>query len=235
MGRRIIDLGSSEFAALFTGFGHTAYRLERLPWYGVGYEDRSFAEWRTSRPVQRDPERDAWTSMVRAATDAGKVFQRVHLVAALTEYLRYEFEHWYPANIAAGDDVRIWPEPPGGWPPGLPRYDYWLFDSHDLWVMNYTGDGAFEYAELVDDVDGGWTVVDASYWRDAALHSAIPFAEFIRQGGLPAAPAMELSSSCSHGTRQAGTATALTSGCIRAEGAQKGAHNPVAAVTKRLR
>jgi hypothetical protein len=52
--------------------------------------------------------------MVAEAVAAGKAFQGVHLVGGLTEYLRYEFGHWYAANVAAGDDVRIWPEPPGG-------------------------------------------------------------------------------------------------------------------------
>ncbi len=184
MGRRITDLGSPEFAALFTGFEHTAYRLERLPWYGVGYEDRSFAEWRTSRPVQHDPERDAWTSMVRAATGAGKVFQRVHLVRALTDYLRYEFEHWYPANIAAGDDVRIWPAPSGGWPADLPAYDYWLFDSRDLWAMLYDQDYRFLRAEQITDPA---VIVQAAYWRDAALHYAIPFADYMSRAELLAA------------------------------------------------
>jgi hypothetical protein len=187
MTRRITDLNSPEFTALFTGFEHTAYRLERLPWYGVGYEDATFHAWQSGRAAQRDPARDAWTGIVRDAVAAGKVFQRVHLVGALTDYLRYEFEHWYGANAAAGDDVRIWPEPPGGWPAGMPRDDYWLFDSRDLWIMNYADDGAFEYAELVDDIDGGWTVADAAYWRDAALHHAIPFAEYMRRAGLLAA------------------------------------------------
>ena len=182
MGRRITDLNSPEFAALFTGFEHTAYRLERLPWYGVGYEDASFRAWRAGTPMRHDPERDAWTGMVTAAVTAGKVFQRVHLVGDLTEYLRYEFEYWYAANAAAGDDVRIWPEPPGGWPEGLPPWDYWLFDSRDLWVMRYDETCRFMAAEQVDDLA---VTVLGSYWRDAALHRAIPYADYMRQGTLP--------------------------------------------------
>jgi hypothetical protein len=195
MGRRITDLDSPEFAGLFTGAEHTLYRLERWPWYGVGYEDASFAAWQAGRPVEDDPERDAWTSMVRAATDAGKVFSRVHLVGradgfpagalarrlGLTDYLAYEFEHWYAANIAAGDDVRIWPEPADSWPTGLPPWDYWLFDSRDLWVMHYDGTFRFLYAEQVEDPA---VIIRCNYWRDAALHNAIPFADYMRRAPL---------------------------------------------------
>jgi hypothetical protein len=178
MGRCITDLDGAEFAALFTGFEHTAYRLERLPWYGVGYEDASFRAWRAQRRVQHDPDRDAWTGMVRDAVAAGKVFQRVHLVDELTDYLRYEFEYWYVANAAAGDDARVWPKPPGGWPAGLPSWDYWLFDSRDLWAMHYDGAFRFVRAEKIDDPA---VIVECNYWRDAALHSAIPFADYMRR------------------------------------------------------
>ncbi len=178
MGSRITDLDSPEFVALFTGFEYTAYRLERLPWYGVGYEDASFRAWRAGTPGRHDPARDAWTGMVAGAVAAGKVFQRVHLVGGLTEYLRYEFEHWYAANVAAGDDVRIWPEPPGGWPEGLPPWDYWLFDSHDLWVMHYDEAYRFLFAEQVDDPA---VIVLCNYWRDAAVRCAIPYADYMRR------------------------------------------------------
>ncbi len=184
MARRITDLDSPEFSALFTGFEYTAYRLERLPWYGVGYEDASFRAWQAGWPTQRDPARDAWTGMVRNAVAAGKIFQRVHLVGDLTDYLRYEFEHWYLANAAAGDDARIWPEPPGGWPEDLPPWDYWMFDSHDVWAMHYDESYRFLFCEQVDDPE---IVVRCNYWRDAALHHAIPFAEYMRRAGLLAA------------------------------------------------
>jgi hypothetical protein len=199
MSRRITDLDSPEFAALFSGFQHTAYRLERWPWYGVGYEDATFAAWRAGHPVQDDPARDAWTGMVRDAVAAGKVFQRVHLLGrhvaempagalgrrlGLTDYLVYEFEHWYAANVAAGDDVRIWAEPAGGWPDGLPQWDYWLFDSRDLWAMHYDDVFRFVCAEQIEDPA---VIVQCNYWRDAALRNAVPFADYIHRSELLAA------------------------------------------------
>jgi hypothetical protein len=39
----------------------------------------------------------------------------------------------YPPNVEVGEDSRILPTESGRWP-SLPRHDYWLFDSSDLWV-----------------------------------------------------------------------------------------------------
>lgn len=179
MGRRFTDLDSPDFGALFTGFCYSAYRLERLPRYGVGYEDVSFRAWCAGTPLQLDPARDAWTGMVAGAVAAGKVFHRVHLIGCLTEYLRYELEHWYPANVAAGDDVRIWPEPTDGWPEDLPPWDYWLFDSRDLWIMNYDDETyRFLFAEQVNDPA---VIVLCNYWRDAALHRSVPYVDYMRR------------------------------------------------------
>ena len=66
------------------------------------------------------------------------------------------------------------------WPEDAPHQDYWLFDSRDLWVMHYADDGTFLYAELENDIDSGWMVADAGYWRDAALHYATPFPDYLR-------------------------------------------------------
>jgi hypothetical protein len=179
MGTRITDLGSEEFTQLFTSFEHTAYRLELLPAYEVGYERDSFRAFLADQPLPHDPGRDAWGTVVRTAVNAGKIFQRVHVVPdQLTDYLRYEFDIWYTANTAAGDDVRILLA--SEWPAAAPREDYWLFDSRDLWVMHYADDGSFQHAEAINDIHAGWTVADAGYWRDAALHYATPFRDYVR-------------------------------------------------------
>ena len=78
------------------------------------------------------------------------------------------------------------PYPAGGvgrWP-GLPRHDYWLFDSSDLWVMEYADDGTFRWIEHVDDPG---MIVRHAYWRDAALHQAIPYREYMKRAELLAA------------------------------------------------
>jgi hypothetical protein len=185
MGHRITDLDSAEFAELFTNFEHTAYRLETLQQYGVGYEDESFREFLAGKPLRDDPARNEWTAMIRRSIAAGKTFQRVHVVAKpLSDYLRYELEWWYGPNVEAGEDIRILPAPPPGRGPLLPGHDYWLFDSSHLWIMAYDADGRFLYAEYVDDPA---QIVSHAYGRDAALHHAIPYADYMRRMKLPVA------------------------------------------------
>jgi hypothetical protein len=180
MGHCITDLGSADFTRLFARFKHTAYRLETLQQYGVGYEDESFRAFLAGKPLTADPARDEWAAMVRAAVAAGKTFQRVHLVhEPLTDYLRYELEWWYGPNADAGDDVRILPAHliPAEEQAVLGVLgDYWLFDSSDLWIMEYDQSGQFQRAAGVSDAG---LIVARAYWRDAALHYAIPYADYM--------------------------------------------------------
>ena len=184
MGRRIEDVTSSEFDALFTSFEHAAYRLETLQVYDVSYEVEPYQAFMSGHPQPHDPAKNAWVSMIKEAVAAGKAFQRVHVVREpLTDYLRYELGWSYLPNVEAGEDIRILPAEPGRWPE-LPRHDYWLFDSRDLWVMEYTEDGTFRSVEQVDDPAA---IVRHAYWRDAALHQAVPYRDYMRRAELPAA------------------------------------------------
>lgn len=179
MGRRIEDVTSAEFDALFTSFEHTAYRLETLQQYDVSYEVEPYRAFLEGHPRPTDTAKNDWVDMIRDATAAGKVIQRVHVVEEpLTDYLRYELEWSYTPNVEAGEDIRIMPVET--WP-SLPRYDYWLFDSSDLWVMEYADDGAFLYIEQVSDPA---EIVRHARWRDAALHRSIPYADYMRRRDL---------------------------------------------------
>lgn len=183
MSDRIEDVGSEEFARLFTSFRHTAYRLETLQRYDVSYEEEPYRAFLAGEPQPEDPAKNDWTAMIRAAVGDGKVLQRVHLVTEpLTDYLRYEFEWSYEPNVEAGEDIRVLPT--AEWPREAPQDDYWLFDSRDLWVMHYGDGGIFQYAELINDVDAGWMVSEAGYWRDAALHKAVPYRDYMRRALL---------------------------------------------------
>ena len=184
MGRRIESVTSAEFDALFTSFEHTAYRLETLQQYDVSYEVEPYRAFmaRESRPA--DQSKNEWAAMIRTAVASGKLFQRVHVVIEpLTDYLRYELEWSYPPNIEAGEDIRILPTRSGEWPK-LPRHDYWLFDSSDLWVMEYADDGTFRWIERIDNPA---MIVRHAYWRDTALHQAIPYRDYMHRAKLPAA------------------------------------------------
>ena len=51
MGRHITDITGAEFDALFTGFEHTAYRLETLQAYDVSYEEEPYRAFLAGRPA----------------------------------------------------------------------------------------------------------------------------------------------------------------------------------------
>lgn len=175
MGKRFTDLDAEEFGRLFTSFEHTAYRLETLQQYDVSYEKESFAAFLAGHPAPLGSSKDEWVGVITDAVQAGKTMRRVHVVTEpLTDYLRYEMVSYGP-NWEAGEDIRILPVT--GWPE-LPRRDYWLFDSRDLWAMEYTDGGQFLHAEHVDDAA---EIVRCNYWRDKALSLAMPYSDYLRR------------------------------------------------------
>ena len=189
MGKRITELDTEEFGRLFTSFEHTAYRLETLQRYDVAHERESFAAFLAGHPVSRESKSE-WVGVITDAVQAGKTMRRVHVVTEpLTDYLRFEMAS-YRWNWEAGEDIRILPVTE--WP-DLPRRDYWLFDSRDLWAMEYDDDGRFLHAEQVDDAA---EVVRSNYWRDKALSLAMPYPDYMRSrpGAGEAPPASRASS-----------------------------------------
>ena len=59
MGRRITDVTSAEFDALFTGFEHTTYRLETLQAYDVSYEEEPYRAFQAGHPQPHDPAKNS--------------------------------------------------------------------------------------------------------------------------------------------------------------------------------
>lgn len=183
MGKRIETLGQ-EFTRLFHEFKHTAFRLETLQEYAVDYETEPIRQFLAGGEMPADPSKDEWCGLIKAAVAEGKTMGRVHVVVEpLTDYLRYELGWSYAPNVDAGEDVRVLPVQPGEWPADLPEgYDFWLFDSHDLWVMVYGDGGEFLYAEQIDDPA---EIVRHNQIRDAAMHAAMDFHAYMsRRPGL---------------------------------------------------
>jgi hypothetical protein len=47
---------------------------------------------------------------VRGVRESGRVMERVHAVSEpVTDYIRFSLLHGYPANLEAGEDVRVKP------------------------------------------------------------------------------------------------------------------------------
>jgi hypothetical protein len=76
---------------------------------------------------------------------------------------------------AAGDDIRYLARHQAE-EAGLPKHDFWLFDSRKLVTMNFTDDDRFLSAEVIEEPEA---IVWHNYWRDAAQHHAVPGDEFI--------------------------------------------------------
>ncbi len=175
---RWIALDDPAHAGLFS-FDHTAFRLETRRDYRDESEREPFADWLAGGEARPDQD---WLEFVRGARAAGKVMQRVHVIEeprtgrSGRTYLDFELA-LYRFSVQAGEDVRIIPVRVGGWPAGVPRSDdYSLLDSRTLVMRVYADDGQLEGAILVEDPA---TIIQACYARDAALHAAIPYAEYM--------------------------------------------------------
>jgi hypothetical protein len=59
-----------------------------------------------------------------------------------------------------------------------PDRDYWLFDSRQAALMRFDDDGHFYGVELTEDPHA---VARCCYWRDVALHHAIPYERYIAE------------------------------------------------------
>lgn len=166
----------NDLGAAFANARHSVFRLETLQDYRDN--DAAFGQWRAGR-VPDDPERGEYAAMVRAACSRGVRWQRVHVATEpLTEYLRFELTWCYSSNVKAGEDVRVIPVREGqGWPVDVGRADFWLFDSSDLFAMEYASDGAWVGVTRIPGT--GSQAVAACRQRDAALRQSIPWEEFI--------------------------------------------------------
>jgi hypothetical protein len=165
--RRVVPAHSVNWRGLFDRFEHTCFRLETLQWYEEPAEADALDSFLAGQEPAVYLDKKTWLEFVRAAVAAGKVMQRVHVVSEpLTNYLRFEIGWSYELNAAAGEDIRI-----SLAAAALPRTDYWLFDSRALARMRYDAGGRLATVELDNDPAA---VVQAGYWRDVALHLAMP-------------------------------------------------------------
>lgn len=172
---RTRPLSEDEFDQFFEECRYTAFRLETLQVYDVGYEEEAFRRFLADGEVFTTDSQREWARLV----SGGRHFHRVHVVTEpLTDYMRFECVWAYRASVEAGEDVRVLPVGKGSWPEGIPRYDFWLFDSEHLVRMNYAPDHTMRTPELVLEPD---EIVRANTVRDRALHLATPFTDYDRR------------------------------------------------------
>jgi hypothetical protein len=157
-----------DFQRLFSGFEHTAYRLEVRESYNAPREVESFRRFRAGEPVDLSWA-ETWFSMIRRATAEGRRFARVRIVSVpLSEYSRFGL--WAARRASeAGEDIRYLPRDVAEHL-DLPNHDYWLFDSRKLVRMHFGDQDKFQGGEIITDAA---EIVKHNYWRDAAQHYAI--------------------------------------------------------------
>ncbi|MGH3800099.1 MAG: DUF6879 family protein [Pseudonocardiaceae bacterium] len=179
MTTKLIPPGATEFVDKFRQFRYSTFRLETLQSYGNSGEDADFEAFVAGRPRPKNPGHEQWQAMVRANVHAGRIVQRVHVVTEpLSQYMQLELTWGYGLNAAAGEDIRIIPVGEGeAWPIDLPKgTDYWLFDSAELYHPHYDSEGTWLGTEFVTDPA---RIVAACRWRDAALHHAMSWRDYI--------------------------------------------------------
>ena len=171
----------SQFGAVFGSlFRRSAFRLEVLDRYAVPDEAEPFRRFLAGEP--QDPAwREPYKQFVRGELRDGKQMARVHAVREpLSDYLEFELTCGYPANVAAGEDVRVlrlasWPHL------RLPDHDYWLFNDRVAAVMIYGEAGDFLGADVISD-----PVMAARYRRarDIAMGHSVPLADYLASPGM---------------------------------------------------
>jgi hypothetical protein len=122
----------------------------------------------------------SWLDMLREATTEGRRFARVRVVSLpLTDYSRFGIWCAQLTN-GAGEDIRYVTRDVAD-AAGLPRHDYWLFDSRLLVRMHFDDNDAFLGGEIIEDAE---EIVQHNYWRDAAWHHAVRRDDFASEQNL---------------------------------------------------
>lgn len=166
-------LDGDQWQAFFDSMEREAFRLETLPAYRVPQEAELFRRFLEGEPLST-ADTKPWTDRLKRLATEGKAVSRVHVIRRpLTDYLRFEFEH-YRHNVDAGEEIRILDltERPD---PGLPKQDFWLFDESRVVLMNYAANGTQISRELIEDDPAPYV-----RWKQVASKHSVPFLEYVK-------------------------------------------------------
>jgi hypothetical protein len=169
-------LADRDFAALFTSFQRSAFRLETLSEYRVPQESEAFSSFLAGQPLPPAPDPE-WTAWIAQSTAAGKILERVHVVPSrLTPYLGFEIAWGYAHSAHAGERIRLLVHDElANLFADLPYGDFWLFDDKVVVQMEYDRDGRFLSAKHVPSAE----VASYLTCRDRAKTLAIPLEEYL--------------------------------------------------------
>ncbi|GLU45886.1 DUF6879 family protein [Nocardiopsis ansamitocini] len=172
-------LAGEEWAARFEGFQREAWRLETLPQYLMPQEAEEFEAFRDGARIDPASVSNEYTDRLRRQVTQGRSQGRVHvLTRPLSDYLRFEFHHYYKAHSLAGERIRILdvtdrPNPLEG------VQDFWMFDRFEVVLMNYHSDGR----QIGREVFHGDVAPFLDYQR-IAVDESVSFEEYVKGLGL---------------------------------------------------
>lgn len=165
-------LTDEQFDELFDHVTVSAFRLESRATYHVEAEQGRLAQYRAGIVPRTRPDYP-WRDYVAAETQAGKSFERVHVVRQpLSEYVKFQCEYSYRHTVAAGEDVRILDTSLVD-NPGLPNEDFWLFDDETVVRLVFHPDDRFDKAVLISD-----RLDEYRAYRQAALAASTAFTTY---------------------------------------------------------
>ncbi|MFE2291892.1 DUF6879 family protein [Streptomyces sp. NPDC059452] len=168
-------LAGEEWAARFEGFQREAWRLETLPQYLMPQEAEEFQEFRGGTRIDPATVSNEYTDRLRRQVVQGREQGRVHvLTRPLSEYLRFEFHHYYKAHSLAGERIRILDVTNRSNPlEGI--QDFWMFDRSEVVLMNYHPDGR----QISREVFEGDVAPFLEYQR-IAVDASVAFEEYVK-------------------------------------------------------
>lgn len=163
-------IGFDEFGGMFTTLKHSAWRLETRRRYAEDEDTDTYQQFAAGEPVTWDLN-DPWCTNRREQTALGKRFERVRILdEPATEGQRYLLDN-ARRNTAVGEDIRVLTRSKAD-VLGLPRADFWLFDSRVVALLHFDEDDALTGVELITNpVD----VLRYAQAREAAWHHAKPY------------------------------------------------------------
>ena len=161
-------------------FRQRVFRLETLDWYDAPNEREPYARFLAGEPASL-AWREPWKRLVRDVRTSGRIMQRVHVVTEpVNDYIRFELLHVYPANVDAGEDVRVMGMTAAE-KAGFVLWDFWLFDDDVAALLSYEIDGSVKSVQLTDGPIILPLLRDA---RDKALNLATPLAEYATEHNI---------------------------------------------------
>ena len=160
-------------------FKRSAVRLLTLDSYLADNEREPYARFLAGDAVDA-AWREPWKGYVRGVRESGRKMARVHIVTEPAgDYIRFSLLHGYPANVEAGEDVRILGRAQAG---GLEAAgDYWLFDGTLAACLIYNEAGEVDRVEL--DTNPGF-LMSLRGIQAEALRRSVPLAQYVTKHNI---------------------------------------------------